>query len=161
MRMKVVGKRTPSPPIPTGGSHLTFAMETKCEPPEVTNSRAQQELGTSFVGGFVEQTDIAAMAPTLKPLIEKSLNVYRIYKDYKDVIIINKVYTQVVNGINYLINFDILPTGGTYWLRISDRGQAGTFVDQLIPCSTPVVSKTLMESTTSPFYSLGRKLFGQ
>jgi hypothetical protein len=150
-----------------------MSEEQKCVPPELKGIVDQKsEIEDSLVGGWTKN-DMSVMSTIEKDKyiswIKEVIRVSRIYSDARDLITINDVYTQVVNGIKYLIYFNL--GKASYWTEIYESLPDFTSASngyttlhkisvlRVIPCSMVQTPSYFTPSTSNPFYSISRLLY--
>ena len=71
-----------------------------------------------LAGGWSELEEFKSEKIKFDYWIKNAFDRFHIYHDYADTIKIDKVYSQIVSGVNYWISFQLLPTGESYWLQV-------------------------------------------
>ena len=96
----------------------------KCIPEALlTISSEKQEyesplLGGIIAGGWKEMEDWTSKKMDFENWIKYAFDKFNIFHDRQDTFKIDKVYSQIVSGVNYWISFQLLPKGDSYWLQV-------------------------------------------
>jgi hypothetical protein len=109
--------------------------DEKCEPEAIKSLKKRQEnkeMDSILPGGWSENFE--PDASKINQWIKDSLYKFKIYYDNNDIIKINKVYTQVVAGVNYWVSFNLGKE--EYWLQVVEPVSGNIKILSLIPCFT-------------------------